>query len=356
MEHFAFEGARIFHADHHRGEQAFKHPRWREVVGGADFFQVDGDGGARLGAVHHVAGHQPLRVAEDVLANPGGWQVSQHLVFFGELVKARAHRGAVDQRVVRVHHALGVAGGAAGEKHGRHVVGLGHVHLFAKQLGVDLGVGHAGSHQFFQGAQAGFVVLAQAARVVVVHMRKLRAAVANLQHLVDLLLVFHHSKPDVGVVDGKHALGAHGILVKRHRNGANRLRGQHGGVQTGAVGADHHHMFAALQAGLVQAAGNGFHQLGHGSPAGGLPDAVFLFAHGWRVGAALRVVQQQPGESVLHGNVSWSLGTGPEHLWINSATPRSNHSGADVRLVFDVMLSVRRQFRVFLPRTFPSAF
>jgi len=35
--------ARVFHADHHAGEQALKHPWRRKVIGRADFLQVDGD-------------------------------------------------------------------------------------------------------------------------------------------------------------------------------------------------------------------------------------------------------------------------------------------------------------------------
>ncbi|MDT4856879.1 hypothetical protein FQZ97_912820 [compost metagenome] len=131
-------------------------------------------------------------------------------------------------------------------------------------------------------------------------MRELRALLTDLQHLVNLLLVFHHAEAHLGVVDREDTLAAHRVLVKRDRNGAERLRGQHGGVEPGAVGTDHDHVFAALQAGLMQPAGQGLDQPGHVAPAGGLPDAVFLLAHRRRVGAALGVVQQQLGERRLH--------------------------------------------------------
>ena len=116
-----------------------------EVISGADFLEVDGDGGGGFGAVDHVAGHQPLRVAEDVLADPGRRQVGQHLVFGGQLVETGADGGAVDQGAVGVHHALGVAGGARGEEHRGHVVGLRHLHLLGEQLRVDLGKRLAGA-------------------------------------------------------------------------------------------------------------------------------------------------------------------------------------------------------------------
>ena len=68
----ALERAGVFHPNAHAGQHAFKYARWREVIGGANLFQVDGDGGHRLGAVDHVAGDQPLRIAENILPNPSG--------------------------------------------------------------------------------------------------------------------------------------------------------------------------------------------------------------------------------------------------------------------------------------------
>ena len=109
----------------------------------------------------------------------------------------------------------------------------------------------------------------------------------NFQQLVDLLLVFNHTKPHLGVVQGKHAFSGHGILVERHGNRAQRLRGQHGGVQTRTVGAHHHQMFTTLQPRLMQATSHVLNHLRHVRPIDGLPNAVFLLAHGGRVGALL---------------------------------------------------------------------
>ena len=50
----------------------------------------------------------------------------------------------------------------------------------------------------------------------------------------------------------------------------------------------------------MQAAGNVFNQRGHAGPAVRLPDAVFLLAHGGRLGALGSVFQQQTGEGGLH--------------------------------------------------------
>ena len=347
MEHPALECARIFHADHHAGEQAFKHPRRREIVGRADFLQVDGDGGRRLGAVHHVAADQPLRIAEDVLADPRRRQVGQHLLFGAQLVEFGTGLAPVDQRGVRVHHALGVAGGARGEEHRRHIGGLDLVDLAPEKLGVLRGKDLAGGDQLVQPGQAVLDILAQAARIVKEDVRELRTFLAHLQHLVDLLLVFHQGEAHVRVGDREDAFGGHRILVQRHRNRAERLRGEHGGVQARTVGAHDDDVFVALQAGLVQAAGNLLHQRGHVSPAMGLPDAIFFFAHGGRAGALGGVFEQKSGERGQHCR----------YLVSNFEPPRNRNPGSllcpECRPAFDVMLSFRRQSSGVFSQDFP---
>jgi hypothetical protein len=142
--------------------------------------------------------------------------------------------------------------------------------------------------------------VAQAARLVVVDRRDLRALRPDLQQLVDLLLVFGEGEAHVGVVDREDALGGGGILVQRDRDGAQRLRRQHRGVQPRTVGAHDHHVFAACQAGLVQAAGDVLHHLRQLGPGERLPDAVFLLPHRRGFGPLRRMLQQQPRESCLH--------------------------------------------------------
>ena len=45
VEQLALEAARVFHADHHAGQHALKHPGRCKVIRWADFFQVDGHRG-----------------------------------------------------------------------------------------------------------------------------------------------------------------------------------------------------------------------------------------------------------------------------------------------------------------------
>ena len=129
MEHAALDTARVFHANHHAGEQAFKHAGRREVIGRPDLFQVDHHGGGRLGAIHHIPTHQPLGIAEDILANPCGWQIGQHIFIVRQVVKVGPCLGAVDQRVVGMHHTLGVACGARCKEHRSNIICMAFIDL-----------------------------------------------------------------------------------------------------------------------------------------------------------------------------------------------------------------------------------
>jgi hypothetical protein len=201
---------------------------------------------------------------------------------------------------MRVHHALGVAGGAAGEEHRGHVVRLGLGHFLVEQLGPLQRGGPALLDQRIDACQAGLGVVAQAARLVVPDVGQMRTAIADLDQLVHLLLVFDDRKRHFRVGDRKHELGRYRVLVQRHRHRAQRLRSEHRGIQAPTVFADHHHMLAALQAGSRQAQRQLAYQLGELSPAQRLPDAVFLLAQRRRIGPLRGVLEHEPGEGGVH--------------------------------------------------------
>ena len=115
--------------------------------------------------------------------------------------------------MVGVNHALGITRGARSEKHGRDVRGVGFVDFFFEELWMLLGVYFTAGEQFVHRGQAGLVVLAQTAWVVVVDVAKLWALLADFEQLVDLLLVFHDGEAHFGVVERKHALSGNRILV-----------------------------------------------------------------------------------------------------------------------------------------------
>ena len=192
---------------------------------------------------------------------------------------------------MRVDDALGVARRAGREEQRRHVAGLAGRHLAGEHIGRRRATLF---DERVQRRQARLVVVAQATRVVEPDVRQLRALLAQLQHLVDLLLVLHHRERDLGVVDREDELRGYRVLVQRHRHGAQRLRGQHAGVQPRPVFADDDEMLAALQTRRGQPLRQLLHQRRELCPGQRLPDAKGLFAQRRRVGPAGRVVEQEP--------------------------------------------------------------
>ncbi len=203
-----------------------------------------------------------------------------------------------------MHDALGVAGGARGEKHRRHVVGLAGGHRSVEEARVRGLVGRAGGDQGVDAVQARLAVVAQAARVIEPDLRELRTLRPDFEQLVDLLLVFDDGEGDLGVVERENELGDRRILVQRHGNRTERLRRQHRGVQARPVLAHDHQVLALAQSGGGQATGNLLHQRGQVAPGQRLPDAVFLLAQGRRIRALRGMVQHQSREGGLHREVS----------------------------------------------------
>ena len=113
--------------------------------------------------------------------------------------------------------------------------------------------------------------------------------VLDLQHFVDLLLVFADDEPRLGVLQDVLHFLRYCVLVNRDGNRADRLCCDDRPVQSGSVVADDRNAVAALQAQCFEAARNGFDFAGHFVPRPGLPDAEVLLAHGWTVGSLFRV-------------------------------------------------------------------
>ena len=219
-------------------------------------------------------------------------------------------------------HALRLAGGPGGVGHDRDVVGPARGHRVGEEVRVRVVMRAAEALDALVGVQEVLRVVAQPARVVEDDVLELRAAVPDLQHLVDLLLVLDDGEVDVGVVQHVDHLLGHRVLVERHRDAAQRLRRGHRPVQARAVVADDREVHPALEAERGQPAGERAHLLGDLRPGPGLPDAEVLLARGRVVAAHLRVVQQQAREHIQfqrrgrrwHGVLPPSIVGGP--VWV----------------------------------------
>jgi hypothetical protein len=235
-----------------------------------------------------------------MVAHPGGGQVRDHVVQRVQAIDLdpAARRG--NEAGVRLAHALGFARGARGVEDDRHIVGLdlGYARLPVARM--DAVPGFAQGQQLRGADEAGLVIVAQAARVVVNDVDQAGVAGAHLQHLVDLFLVFGKDELDFGVLDHKGHFRGHGVLVQRNGHGAQALYGQKSHVQVRPVVADQRQVLLRLQTQRQQAAGQVAHGLLSLLPAPGLPDAIFFFAQCRSLGAFGGMLKQKLRERGLH--------------------------------------------------------
>src|SRR5262249_7007417 len=116
VEYFALERARVRHAHHGERQKVLVDPRRREGIGGADLAAILQHGLRRLRTIDAIACGIGLHVRENVIADPGERQISDHLLFLIKAVE-RIRVARRDNRILeREHHALGAAGGSRGVK------------------------------------------------------------------------------------------------------------------------------------------------------------------------------------------------------------------------------------------------
>ena len=77
----------VLHAYHHAGQLRLKHPRRGEIEAGANLAQIllHRIGAFRAGDAE--TGHEPLRIGEIMVADPGQRQIGQHGVGLAKLVE-----------------------------------------------------------------------------------------------------------------------------------------------------------------------------------------------------------------------------------------------------------------------------
>ena len=121
----------------------------------------------------------------------------------------------------------------------------------------------------------------------------------DADQLVDLLLILRHRKAGLRVIEDEHHLLGHGVLVDRHRHGAEALGCQHRPVELWPVVADDGDLVAALHAERREAAGDGPHICRRLGPVPGLPDAQILLAHRRPVAADRRLMQHELRKCVV---------------------------------------------------------
>jgi hypothetical protein len=267
----------------------------------------------RLGAVHHVAAGQPLRVAEDVLADPGRRHVGQHFFWAVSLSKLLAGRGAVEQLKWVCTTPLGLPVVPLVKNMAATSCGWCGATSASKRPAWRAGRGAGRPPSGVQLARPGSSYLRRP-RGSSNQMRQLRALLAHLQHLVDLLLVFDDGEAHLGVVDREANSGAAASWYSGTGTAPSACAASIAGVQPRAVVAHHHDMVAARTPAWRPCRRPGWRTSAPvRAQVSRLPDAIDLLAQGRRVGPRLGVVEHQIGERSSAPVVSSMVGGHPGH-------------------------------------------
>ena len=148
---------------------------------------------------------------------------------------------------MRQHDALGLAG-AAGRMHedGRAFRLRALDQRVAQAWVRGQSFGAFGLHRFPRD-QAGIGVGIQSARVVIDDVFDRRALIAQIEDLVDLLLVFRQHEARARLMHKVADFVQRRVRERRHRITVERARREHAGIQPRPVVAEHQHHFAGAE-------------------------------------------------------------------------------------------------------------
>ena len=216
-----------------------------------------------------------------MIANPGERQVGDDFLVPAEVIEQIAVAGRDDQVVEGQHHPLRTTGGSRGIENDGKIRTLAAINARQPSLGgaIRRKLGAAALLDIANPLQAGVVVVAQPARLIVENVGEARQAIRDRGDLVDLLLVFRDRNGDFGVVEHIGHLVGDGVGVDRHRHRAQRLNRAHRPIEPRPIGTDDCNLVAARKAKFGDADRESAHLLEHGIPRPGLPDAEILVPH-----------------------------------------------------------------------------
>jgi len=136
-------------------------------------------------------------------------------------------------------------------------------------------------------------VVRHPARVVEDHEAERRQLVLEREDLVHLLLVLCDDDRDLRVLPDVGQLAGDRVLVDRHRDAAERLRGHLGPVKPRPVVADDRQLVASLEAERRQTVGEVAHVVVVLEPRVRLPDAPVFLSDGRAVAQVTGVLLEQ---------------------------------------------------------------
>ena len=153
-----------------------------------------------------------------------------------------------------------------------------------------------------EGVEMRRIVAPQAPLLVVDDGLQARQPRGDRKDLVDLLLVLHHRRDDLGVLEHIGHLVGDGIGIERHGHCAERLSRADRPIEPRAVLPDDGDLVAAGNPERGEAQGEGAHLVEHVRPGPRLPYAEVLLAHGRPSPANFGIAEEQLRERVVAGS------------------------------------------------------
>ena len=301
VEHPLLEPARVLHPDHDVRQQVLVDARRREVEGGADLPEVGHHRGRALRAVDAEAGEVGLPVGEDVVADPGHRQVGEDVLVRAEALELGPRPRLPEHVVVGQHHPLGPAGGARGVEDDAGIRPRPLRDFGPEEVGIGLVVPLAVGLDVAEVADEVRIVVPEALRPEVHDGLDAGNLLADLEELVDLLLVLDHREARPAVLDHVGQLVRDRVLIHGNGDPAEGLGGTHRPVQARPVVPDDRELVAAPEAEGGETARERLDLAEGLVPVPRLPDPEFLLTDGGTPREALRVVEEQLRERVQLG-------------------------------------------------------
>jgi len=237
------------------------------------------------------------------VTHPGHGQIGKDVLAKGEGATAMGVANPGEQIPVAQHHALRFARGSR------------RVHEHGWSFGpcpFDQGISQfrfgtqairTNGLQLFPRHQPGIRIAGQAAWFVVDDAGDRRAPITQIEHLVDLFLIFGQDKADIRLMHEVMDFVMRGVGVDRHRVAAQHASREHAHVKPGPVVAQH-------QQGILGAKTETFHAgrasergIQHLRPGGLLPYSQVFFAHGHAMAQQLGVAGQDADEGGVGAQV-----------------------------------------------------
>ena len=279
----------VFHPHVHGGEHVVPAARRGQVERGRDLAQVVQHRLLPLGHVDGEAQRDAGADGEGEVADPRHRQVGENRFAEAEGAAAVGIAHARQDVAVAEHHALGLARGARRMDEHRRVIRLREAQQRLAQARLALQPLAPPGLEVRPRDESRRRVARHPARVVVHDVADVGAALAQVERLVDLLLVFGDDEGDLHFAGHVQHFLRRRVRVHRHRVSAEHARAQHAHVQARPVVAEHQHALAAHEAHLLQPGGDRQHGVGHLRPGRLLPDAPVLLAHRDGIGHGLRI-------------------------------------------------------------------